>query len=161
MTSAEKALCWWPQLFGVDFDGGYVAVGQNQWYHFGVGAPPILVYFSGDWDVHWGYGVLTHGHALIHPPVLYARLHCLTTESEGSASKSSNVKMPNHSLPKNLVGKLRLTWKLPQLADPVNGAKSPFWEVRSGPSPYNRREGYNHGFCGLSHHCYPRGPTNG
>ena len=22
---------------------------------------PILVYFSGDWDVHWGYGLLTHG----------------------------------------------------------------------------------------------------
>ena len=34
---------------------------QNQWYHFGVGAPPILVYFSGVWDVHWGYGILTHG----------------------------------------------------------------------------------------------------
>ena len=32
-----------------------MAVGQNQWYHFGVGAPPILVYLSGDWDVHWGY----------------------------------------------------------------------------------------------------------
>ena len=32
-----------------------MAVGQNQWYHSGVGAPPILVYFSGDWDVHWGY----------------------------------------------------------------------------------------------------------
>ena len=32
-----------------------MAVGQNRWYHFGVGAPPILVYFSGDWDVHWGY----------------------------------------------------------------------------------------------------------
>ena len=30
--------------------------------HFGVGAPPILVDFSGDWDVHWGYGFLTHGH---------------------------------------------------------------------------------------------------
>ena len=26
---------------------------------FGVGAPPILVYFSSDWDVH---GLLTHGH---------------------------------------------------------------------------------------------------
>ena len=39
-----------------------MAVGQNQWYHFGVGAPPILVYVSGDWDVHWGYGLLTHGH---------------------------------------------------------------------------------------------------
>ena len=38
-----------------------VAVGQNQWYHFGVGAPPILVYFSGDWDVHWRYGLLPHG----------------------------------------------------------------------------------------------------
>ena len=35
-------------------------VGQHQWYHLGVGAPPILVDFSGDWDVHWGYGVLTH-----------------------------------------------------------------------------------------------------
>ena len=33
----------------------HMAVAQNQWYHFGVGAPPILVYFSGDWDVHWGY----------------------------------------------------------------------------------------------------------
>ena len=33
----------------------YMAVGQNQWYHFGVCAPPILVYFSWDWDVHWGY----------------------------------------------------------------------------------------------------------
>ena len=38
------------------------AAGQNEWYNFGVGAPPILVFFSGAWDVHWGYGVLTHGH---------------------------------------------------------------------------------------------------
>ena len=38
-----------------------LAVGQNQWYHFGVDAPPSLVDFSGDWDVHWGLtGVLTH-----------------------------------------------------------------------------------------------------
>ena len=35
---------------------------QNQWYHFGIGAPPILVYFSPDLNVHWGYAVLTHGH---------------------------------------------------------------------------------------------------
>ena len=27
------------------------------------GAPLILVYFGGDWDVHWGVaGFLTHGH---------------------------------------------------------------------------------------------------
>ena len=47
-----------------------MAVGQNQWYHFGVGAPPILVYSSGDLDIHWGYGFLTHGHmsTLSMPP---------------------------------------------------------------------------------------------
>ena len=32
--------------------------------HFGVGefATHFRTYFSGDWDVHWGYGLLTHGH---------------------------------------------------------------------------------------------------
>ena len=40
----------------------YMGVGQHQWYRVGVGAPPILVYFSGDWDVHWGYRALTHSH---------------------------------------------------------------------------------------------------
>ena len=35
--------------------GLIMALGQNQWYHFGVGAPPILVYFSGDWDDPWPY----------------------------------------------------------------------------------------------------------
>ena len=39
----------------LDLVGVHMAVGQNQSYHFGVGAPPILVHFSGDWDVHWGY----------------------------------------------------------------------------------------------------------
>ena len=36
---------------------------QNQWYHFGVGesTTDFRTYFSGDWDVHWGYGILT-GH---------------------------------------------------------------------------------------------------
>ena len=42
------------------FEGTLLAVGQNQWYDFGVGAPPILFYFSRDWDVHYGYGILTH-----------------------------------------------------------------------------------------------------
>ena len=53
-------------MVGVSFKPGFsrfhVSVGQNQWYHFGVGAPPVLVYLSGDSDVHWGYGILTHGH---------------------------------------------------------------------------------------------------
>ena len=43
----------------------YLAVGQNQWYHFGVGESYILGYCSGDWDVHWGYGLLTHGHLAV------------------------------------------------------------------------------------------------
>ena len=25
------------------------------WLRVWAGAPPILAYFSGDWDVHWGY----------------------------------------------------------------------------------------------------------
>ena len=25
------------------------------------------LYYSGDWDVHWGYGLLTHGHFFVHP----------------------------------------------------------------------------------------------
>ena len=32
-----------------------VCVRQLAVGHFGVGAPPILVYFSGVWDIHWGY----------------------------------------------------------------------------------------------------------
>ena len=42
---------------------GHLAVGQNQWYHFGVGVPPILesiVVRIGMFT--WGYGILTHGH---------------------------------------------------------------------------------------------------
>ena len=46
-----------------------MAVGQNQWWHFGVGAPPILVYVSGDWDVLWGYGLWTHGYMWLLSPV--------------------------------------------------------------------------------------------
>ena len=34
-----------------------MAVGQNQFTSF-------LFFFCGDWDVHWGYGVLTHSHIM-------------------------------------------------------------------------------------------------
>ena len=43
---------------GVTCDRGSTPMGSL----FGVGATPILVDFSGDWDVHRGYGVLTHSH---------------------------------------------------------------------------------------------------
>ena len=32
--------------FGESLSYGYMAAGQNQRYHFGAGAPPVLVYFS-------------------------------------------------------------------------------------------------------------------
>ena len=44
----------------------YGATGRTIWLWVKTGS--ILVYFSGDWDVHWGYGLLTHGHigATVH-----------------------------------------------------------------------------------------------
>ena len=39
-----------------------MAVDQNPWHSFGIGVPPSLVYFSGDWDVHWGYFVGESNH---------------------------------------------------------------------------------------------------
>ena len=47
---------------GPGLRSAHLAAGPNQWWHFGVGAPPILVYFSRDWDVHWGSVILTHSH---------------------------------------------------------------------------------------------------
>ena len=45
-------------------------LGQNPCYNFRVGefATHFRTSFSGDWDVHWGYGLLTPGHmnALTH-----------------------------------------------------------------------------------------------
>ena len=43
--------------------GSCIAVGQNQWYHIGVGAPPILepILVGIESDVHSGHGLLTHG----------------------------------------------------------------------------------------------------
>ena len=37
----------------------HMAMVQNQ-IHFGIGE--FTTHFSGDWDVHWGYRLLTHGH---------------------------------------------------------------------------------------------------
>ena len=51
---------------------GYVAVVVKTVLgsHFGLGefTSHFRTYFSGDWDVHWGYGVLTHGHVLFSRP---------------------------------------------------------------------------------------------
>ena len=51
-------------LTSISSDSKDMAVGQHQWYHFGVGefTTHFRTYFCGNWDVHWGYGGLTHGH---------------------------------------------------------------------------------------------------
>ena len=57
---AALGACFASGFGGAARPGEEVAVGQNQedpilgYTHFGA-------YFSGDWDVHWGYGMLTHG----------------------------------------------------------------------------------------------------
>ena len=43
-----------PNSTGMFFTFG---CGSKPMVPFGVGAPPILVYFSGDWDVHRGTGL--------------------------------------------------------------------------------------------------------
>ena len=50
--------------FHVSWWEGNLAVGQNQWYHSGVGeiTTHFRTYLSGGWDVHWVYRILTHGH---------------------------------------------------------------------------------------------------
>ena len=58
----------------------HMAVGQSQWYHFRVGAPLILVYFIGDWDVHWGYGILTHGHMSHEVTLAVGNIHKVIQE---------------------------------------------------------------------------------
>ena len=60
-----------------------MAVGQNQWYHFGGGAPPLLVYFGGDWDVHWRYGILTYGHNMFFG----ARVSCKGLQGDESTQR--------------------------------------------------------------------------
>ena len=48
---------------GLAWPCSQMAVGQNQWDPILVGrcTTHFRTYFSGDWDVHWGYGLLTHG----------------------------------------------------------------------------------------------------
>ena len=46
---------------------GYGGGCQNQWHH-----PILEPFLVGDWDVHWGYGILTHGHIALLGIFLYS-----------------------------------------------------------------------------------------
>ena len=43
------------------------------------------IYFSGDWDVHWGYGLLTHEHMSM-VPCIKASLHSLSISTAHESS---------------------------------------------------------------------------
>ena len=64
---------------------------------FWVGAPPILVYVSGDWDVRRGYGILTSRSLVFRLPVLQVqdslRANCfvLTSRIIGTAMYMCSV----------------------------------------------------------------------
>ena len=80
------------------------AVGQNQWHHFGVGAPPILVYFSGDWDVHcgvldfdpWPHESFGRGYPrCFDAPRSRPRLFCTeASEERGGVGGGGGLKLP-------------------------------------------------------------------
>ena len=76
-SETMEAICWylqgnhqkpgflrWCRILSIHSMNGYgvggmaVVVKTVLGSHFGVGmGPPILVHFSGDWDVHSGYGI--------------------------------------------------------------------------------------------------------
>ena len=47
---------------------------------YGCGSKPMpsLVHFSGDWDVRWGHGMLTHGHTFV--PLLVLKLESMSLD---------------------------------------------------------------------------------
>ena len=64
------------EFFGIFFGGGFVGVLWGMSGDGGHGSKPMVpfwdrctthfrTYFSGDWDVHWGYRVFTHGHIVV------------------------------------------------------------------------------------------------
>ena len=100
------------------------AMAQNQWDPIlGFGAPPMLVLFSGDWDVHWGYGLLTHGHLGTTvpppPPLVEYNPTCrpadgpmrmfLRRRSSTSAAKLQSLKCEQH-FPRNQLVLWRFSW---------------------------------------------------
>ena len=48
--------------------------------HFGVGAPPILVYFNGNWDNHWGHGIFDLWQFVVVFKVKPLQTRCKTTQ---------------------------------------------------------------------------------
>ena len=91
----------------------WLCTGQNQQHHFRVGAPPILVYFSWDWDVHWGYGLLTHGHMSLSQDEQMDHTK-LCQCAFGFAQISLASRVPQEAMPAN-------KWRVPKRTELVGG----------------------------------------
>ena len=61
-TALAYGIYRWARAWEVWEARGLMATVQNQWYHFGIGcATHFGTYFSVDWNVPCGNGVLTRG----------------------------------------------------------------------------------------------------
>ena len=94
----------------------------------------LRTYFSGDWDVHWGYGILTHGH--LSPP-----LFCTKAKKEPLAvtwtSRYFRSYLQAHCKPKPFRG----TWSPTRSAlDDQLGIFLFFWVVIAVDVPHHRSE---------------------
>ena len=60
-----STVCWWMPRGEIwaedDLSEMAVVVKANGMPFWGRCTTHFRTYFSGDWDVHWGYGILTHG----------------------------------------------------------------------------------------------------
>ena len=101
-----------------------------------VGAPPILVYFSWDWDVHWGYGILTQGHFGV------GLLDCLIV-SLPECKMALGVSKTNPTIPKHKHPCIRAKQKSSQATtteQPANLSNQPAGQPANRPTarPHDR-----------------------
>ena len=90
---------------------------QNQWYHFGDFRCTIVVYFRGDWDVHGGYGSLTHAQLISANRPSAAFVPCpLASLASGAyvpahPSGASELQLWPVSAGADRMGKLDVSWQ--------------------------------------------------
>ena len=103
-----------------------MAVGQNRFGTILVGrcTTQFRTYFSGDWDVHWKHGVLTHGHVKNKGPEMDIRSRCGFMSTNKTSGGSPHIK--------NIIGHTPSKYaEIPTLRNPSktlrNHVQQPTW----------------------------------
>ena len=73
-----------------------MAVGQNQWYHFGVGAPPTLVYFSGGLGCSLGVRDFDPWPYLLLPPRIGQEPHTSRGPCSARSGSARSARAPRN-----------------------------------------------------------------